>query len=186
MYDTSDIRKNLKIKMDGDPWAVTDFQFVKPGKGAAFTRTKLRNLITGQTRDENFRSGTKLEPADLDDRDATLLYREGDEFIFMDDETYEQYPIPAEVLGDGAQWLNDGMPVAVLFYEGRPVTVEPPKHVELEITWCEPGIKGNTATNATKTAEVSTGARIQVPLFIEQGEVVRIDTRTGTYQTRVS
>ncbi|MGM0576272.1 MAG: elongation factor P [Myxococcota bacterium] len=185
MYQTSDIRKNLKIKMDGAPWVVVDFQFVKPGKGNAFTRTRLKNLVSGQTLEKSFRSGETLEPADLDHRGATLMYEEGDTFHFMDSETYEQFPVPREALGDAASWLTDNMPVEILFYEGRAVTVDIPNHVELEITYCEPAVKGDTATNATKTAEVSTGAKVQVPLFIDQGEVIKIDTRTGEYQGRV-
>jgi len=185
MYQTSDIKKNLKIKMDGHPWTVVEFQFVKPGKGTAFTRTKFKNLITGQVIERNIRSGDTLEPADLEHKTANLMYQDGDDYFFMDNETYEQFPVAAEVLGESAKWLVDNMKADLLFYEGRPVSVDIENHVVLEITYCEPGVKGDTATNATKPATVSTGATVNVPLFIENGEVIKIDTRTGDYLGRV-
>ena len=185
MYQTSDIRKNLKIKMDNQPWTVVEFQFVKPGKGTAFTRTRIKNLITGQVIDRNFRTGETLAPADLEHRQATLMYKESEDWHFMDSENYEQFPVPVESLGDAARWITDGMPVGLLFYEGRPVTVDIPNHVELEITETEPAVKGDTATNTTKSATVSTGATVQVPLFMKEGEIIKIDTRTGDYSGRV-
>lgn len=185
MYQTSDIRKNLKIKMDNQPWTVVEFQFVKPGKGTAFTRTKLKNLMTGQVIERNFRTGETLAPADLEHRVANLMYQDGDDYYFMDESTYEQFPITAEAIGSAVRWLVDNMRAEILFYEGRPVVVDIPNHVELEITFCEPGVKGDTATNATKSATVTTGATVNVPLFIEQGEVIKIDTRTGEYLGRV-
>ena len=184
MYGTSDIRKNLKVKMDNQPWTVVEFLFVKPGKGTAFTRTKLKNLISGQVIDRNFRSGEKLEPADLQRRKATLMYHDGDDVVFMDSDTYEQFPVPLAVFGDTARWLIDNMEAEVLFYEGRAVTAEIANFVELEVTGCEPAVKGDTATNATKTATVSTGAEVQVPLFLAEGEIIKIDTRTGEYLGR--
>lgn len=185
MYTTSDIRKNLKLKIDGAPWTVVEFLFVKPGKGTAFTRTKLKNLITGQVIERNIRSGESLEPADMEIRRASLMYQDGTDYNFMDSENYEQFPIEADILGAATQWLTDGMEVELLFYEGRVVTVDIPNHVELEITFCEPAVKGNTATNATKAATVTTGATVQVPLFVDSGETIKIDTRTGEYQGRV-
>ena len=185
MYQTSDIRKNLKIKMDNQPWTVVEFQFVKPGKGTAFTRTKLKNLMTGQVIERNFRTGETLAPADLEHKVANLMYQDGDDYFFMDESTYEQFPISAEAIGDAAKWLVDNLRAEILFYEGRAVVVDLPNHVELEITFCEPGVKGDTATNATKSATVSTGATVNVPLFIEQGETIKIDTRTGDYLGRV-
>ncbi|MGB0588970.1 MAG: elongation factor P [Myxococcota bacterium] len=185
MYQTSDIKKNLKIKMDGYPWTVVEFQFVKPGKGTAFTRTKFKNLITGQVIERNIRSGETLEPADLEHKTANLMYQDGEDYFFMDNETYEQFPVSTEVLGESAKWLVDNMKADLLFYEGRPVSVDIENHVELEITYCEPGVKGDTATNATKPATVSTGATVNVPLFVESGEVIKIDTRTGDYLGRV-
>ena len=185
MYQTSDIRKNLKVKMDGAPWTVVEFQFVKPGKGTAFTRTKLKNLITGQVIERNLRTGENLEPADLDHQSTTYMYQDGDSYYVMNNETYEQFPIPGDVFGSARSWIIDGMQIDVLLYEGRPVTVDLPNHVELDITYCEPAVKGDTANNATKTATMSTGATVQVPLFIADGERIRIDTRTGEYQGRV-
>lgn len=185
MYSTSDIRKNLKVKIDGQPWTVVEFLFVKPGKGTAFTRTKLKNLITGQVVERNLRSGEKLEPADLEHRTATLMYQDGDDYVFMDTSTYEQFPVPVDTFGDQAQWIVDNMQVELLFYEGKAVTAEIPNFVELEITYCEPAVKGDTAQNATKPATVTTGAKVAVPLFVNEGEVIRIDTRTGEYLGRV-
>ncbi len=185
MYQTSDIKKNLKIKMDGAPWTVVEFLFVKPGKGTAFTRTKLKNLITGQVIERNLRTGETLEPVDLEQRTATMMYEEGDDIYFMDQDNYEQFPVPRSALGDQAKWLVDQMQVDLLFYEGKVVTAEIPNFVEAEITYCEPAVKGDTANNATKAATVLGGATVQVPMFINQGEVIRIDTRTGEYQGRV-
>lgn len=185
MYQTSDIRKNLKVKIDGAPWTVVEFQFVKPGKGTAFTRTKFKNLITGQVVERNIRSGETLEPVELTQRTATLMYKDGDDFHFMDSSTYEQFPVTLEALGDTANWIIEEMPVDLLFYEGKCVSVEIPNFVEVEIIHCEPGVKGDTATNATKPATIVTGATVQVPLFINEGERIRVDTRTAAYQGRV-
>jgi len=185
MYDTSDIRNNLKIEVDGQPYVVTYFQFVKPGKGTAFTRTKLKSLLSGNVLDRTFRSGEKLQPADISESEMQYLYPEGNARVFMDTETYEQIYIDNAVLGDDARWLVDEMMVRVLFWGGRPINIELPNFVELEITYCEPGVKGNTATGASKVAELSTGATVNVPLFVEQGETIKIDTRTGDYVERV-
>ena len=185
MYNTSDIRKNLKVKIDGAPWTVVEFQFVKPGKGTAFTRTKFKNLITGQVVERNIRSGERLEPVDLDIRKTTLMYTEGDDFHFMETDTYEQFTVRRDALGGLADWMTDNMAVELLFFDGRPVTVEIANLVELEITYCEPAVKGDTATNTTKPATVATGTQVQVPLFIAEGETIRIDTRTREYVGRV-
>lgn len=186
MYQTSDIKKGLKFKMDGAPWNVIEFQFVKPGKGTAFTRTKMKNLLTGQVLERNFRTGETFEPVDVETRTASFVYRDGDLFHFMDGETYEQFPVSEATMGDAAKWLEDNMECQILFYEKRPITVDVPNFVELEITYCEPAVKGDTANNATKTATVSTGATVQVPLFVEQNTVIRIDTRTSEYVGRIS
>ena len=185
MYQTSDIRKNLKIKMDGAPWIVVDFQFVKPGKGVAFTRTKLKNMITGQVVEKTFRTGDSLESVDLEVKKATMMYAEGDTFNFMDLGDYEQFPVTREQIGEGARWLIDNMECELLFYEGRVVTVDLPNFVDVEVTYCEPAVKGDTATNTTKAATVSSGGTVQVPLFVAQGEKIRIDTRTSAYVSRV-
>jgi len=185
MYQTSDIRKGLKIEMDGGPWMVVDFQFVKPGKGCAFTRTKLKNLLTGNVIDRTFKTGENLEEADVSDANMQYLYNDGDGYHFMDQESFEQLAIPGETLGTSTNFLVDEMEVRVLKYKNSPVSIELPNFVELEVTYCEPGIKGNTATGSTKTATLSTGAEVQVPLFLEQGEIIKIDTRTGDYMNRV-
>ena len=185
MYQTSDIRKNLKIKMDNQPWTVVEFLFVKPGKGTAFTRTKLKNLITGQVVEKNFRSGETLEPVDMENKTASMMYEDGDEFHLMDTTSYEQFTVSKGQIGSSAKWIIENMVLDVLFYEGRIVAVELPNFVELDIVYCEPAVKGDTATNTTKEAEVSTGAKVQVPLFINNGERIRIDTRNGDYHGRV-
>lgn len=185
MYQTFDIRKGLKIEMDGAPWVVTDFQFVKPGKGQAFTRTKLKNLITGNVLERTFKTGETLEPAQVEEHDMQYLYNDGEAFHVMNTETYDQLAIPANVVGDQSQFLVEEMVVKVLFYKNLPVSLELPNFVELEITYTEPGQKGNTAQGATKQATLSTGATVNVPLFIEQGEWVKVDTRTGEYVERV-
>lgn len=185
MYDTSDIRKGLKFLIDGDPYMVVEFQFVKPGKGTAFTRTKIKNMITGAVLDRTYRSGEKLEPANIEERQMQFLYKEGENFCFMDTESYEQVLIPPEIVGDVAKFMPDNIDVQVLFFNERPMEVTLPNFVELEVTHTEPGIKGDTASGATKPATLSTGAVINVPLFIEEGEVLKIDTRTNSYIERV-
>lgn len=185
MLDTSDIRKNLKIVMDGQPWAVIDHQFVKPGKGQAFTRTKLKNMITGAVLEKTFKSGEKLEKADMEERQMQYLYPDGDQFVFMDTTNYTQIHLNRDVLDDTPDYLQDGMMVDVLFWGERPIGVTPPTFVELEVTETEPGFKGDTSSNVTKPATLSTGKIVQVPLFVEQGEFLKVDTRTGAYVERV-
>jgi elongation factor P len=185
MYETSDIRKGLKIEIDGDPYVVVDFQFVKPGKGQAFTRTRIKNLITGAVLDKTYRSGEKLQRASIEERQMQYLYKEGDNYCFMDQTSYEQVFVDGEVVGDLAQFMPDNLEVSVMFFSDRPVGVSLPTFVELEVTQTDPGLKGDTATGATKPATLSTGATINVPLFIEEGEVLKIDTRSGDYVERV-
>jgi len=185
-YQTSDIRKGLKIEMDGAPWNIVDFQFVKPGKGQAFTRTKMKNLLTGNTVDRTFKTGETLQEADIEEKTMSYLYAETDMFHFMDTSDYQQVGIVPEVVGDAKDWLIEQMECQILFYKQRPVSIELPNFVNLEITYCEPGVRGNTAQGTTKPATVSTGAIVGVPLFIEAGEVITIDTRTGEYVGRAS
>lgn len=185
MYDTSDLRKNLKIVIDGAPYTVVESQFVKPGKGQAFTRTKLKNLITGAVLERTFKSGEKLEKADMEERQMQYLYPEGDQYVFMDTGTYEQLSFSGEQLGDTPAYLQDGMMVDVLFWSDRPIGVTPPMFVELEVVDTEPGFKGDTSSNVMKPATVSSGKIVQVPLFVNQGDVLKIDTRTGEYVERV-
>lgn len=185
MYETSDIRKGLKVLMDGQPYTVIEFQFVKPGKGSAFTRTKFKNLLTGGVVEKNIRSGEKLEPANVEEREMQFLYREGDAFVFMDQSTYEQVHVNPDVIGDNADMLMDNLPCAVLFFNDRPVDVSLPNFIEVEVTSTEPGARGDTSGNVTKPARIVTGAEIAVPLFINEGNVIKIDTRTKQYVERV-
>ena len=185
-FDTSRFKNGLKIVLDGEPFAITYFQHVKPGKGGAFVRTKLKNLKTGRVLDRTFRSGEKVDEADTVDRKMQYLYADGDQFVFMDTKDYEQIHFSRDQVGDGLKYLKENIDVSVLFWNGSPLTVELPSFIEAEISECEPGLKGDTASGGTKPATLETGAVVQVPLFIKQGEVVRVDTRTGAYVERVS
>jgi len=185
MYDTSDIRKGLKFQIDGVPYVVVDFQFVKPGKGTAFTKTRIKNLITGAVLNKTYRSNERLEPANTEEKQMQFLYAEGDNFCFMDNATYEQVYIQRDLLEDVYKLMPDNLVVNVLFFNERPIGVTLPNFVELQITHSEPGMKGDTASGATKPATLSTGAIVNVPLFINEGEWLRIDTRTGEYVERV-
>jgi elongation factor P len=186
MYETADIRKNLKIEIDGNPWMVVDFQFVKPGKGNAFTRTRIKNMITGNVIDRTYKTGEKLVPAHLEEHDMQFLYKEGDRYHFMNNQTYEQVELDDDHLGDAKNWLLENLSVQILFFKGQPIGVTPPNFVEMEVIESEPGVKGDTATGATKVAKLITGAEIQVPLFVKQGDWIQIDTRTGEYLRRVA
>jgi len=185
MYETSDIRNGLKVEVDGSPWSITYFQFVKPGKGCAFTRTKMKNLINGSTLERTFKSGEKLAPAEVEEHTMQYMYEDGEFFHFMNTETYEQVGITIEAVGDSKHFLKEDMEVQVLFYKGNPVNIDFPNFVELQIAYCEPGVKGNTAQGGTKPAELTTGLTVNVPLFIENEEWLKIDTRTGEYVERV-
>jgi elongation factor P len=182
--DTSDIRKGLKIMVDGQPYIVVDFQFVKPGKGQAFTRTKMKNLLSGGTIERNIRSGEKLEPADVEDRSVQYIYPDGDMYHFMNSVSGEQIAVHADAVGAAKDFLIDGIEVQVTLYKGNPVSISLPPHVIVQITETEPGVKGDTATNVTKPAKISTGATVPVPLFIAEGEWIKVDTRTATYLER--
>ncbi len=184
-YETSDIRKGLKIEIDGNPYIVVDFQFVKPGKGVAFTRTRLKNMETGNVLERTFRTGEKLEGADMEEREMEFLYMEEDKFCFMDTSSYEQFFVEQSSVGDSGNFLTENLPVKVLFHRGRALTVDLPNFVELRFTEADPGLKGDTASGATKTVTLETGARLNVPLFVEEGELLRIDTRTASYVERV-
>lgn len=184
--DTSDIRKGLKMMVDGQPYVVVDFQFVKPGKGQAFTRLKIRNLKTGATLDRTMKSGESIEQADVEEKPMQFIYPDGEDFVFMDGNSGEQITVEGHKIGDNARWLSDGMSVQVTLLEGNAIGVELPAHVTLQIVSSEPGVKGDTASGATKPATLSTGATINVPLFIKEGEWVKIDTRDGKYLERVN
>ena len=184
MYETSDIRKGLRFEMDGDPFVIVEFQFVKPGKGTAFTRTKIRNMITGAVLDRTYKSGEKLKPADTEDREMQYLYNDGD-FHFMDNNNYEQVSLDSNAVGDAANYLTENMLIEVGFFKGRSIGISLPNFVVLEVTETAPGEKGNTVTGASKPAVVSTGYSVNVPLFVNEGDQLRIDTRTGEYAERV-
>lgn len=181
----SDLRKGLKIVLDGDPYVVVEAQFVKPGKGSSFTRCRIKNLITGAVIEKTWKQSDKVELADVESRQMQYLYQDGAHYVFMDNQTYDQVMIPAEVLGDQAGFLTDGLTCDVLFFNERPIGVDLPTFVELEVVHCEPGVRGDTATNVTKPATLSTGAVVQVPLFVNEGDWLKIDTRTGDYVERV-
>lgn len=185
MYSVSDLRKGLKIEIDGDPYVVTEFQFVKPGKGQALYRCKIRNLVSGGTIDRTYRAAEKIDKPDMSERDLVYSYQEGDNFVFMD-ENYEQVLIGPEVLEDQAVFLQEDVDVKILFHNDRAIEVTLPNFVERDIVNTEPGAKGDTATNVTKPAVVEGGYEVSVPLFVNEGDRIRIDTRTGKYADRVS
>jgi elongation factor P len=184
MYSTAEFKKGLKIELDGAPYVIVDFQHVKPGKGGAFVRTKIKNLVTGKVLDQTFRSGEKVKRPDLVEREMQYLYREGDSFYLMDNETYEQFALTADQLGDAVLFLTENLNVKVLFFNKQPVAVELPTFVELTVVQTEPGVRGDTASGGSKPATLESGAVIQVPLFINEGDRVKVDTRTGTYIER--
>ncbi len=184
-YNTSDFRKGLKVQIDGDPYVMIECNFVKPGKGNAFYKCKLRNLVRNTVLDRTYKGGESLESADVEEIDVQYLYRQGDTFVFMDNSTYEQYELSAEQVGDNWKYLKESLICSLVLYNDNPLTLTPPNHVELKVEYCEPSVKGNTATNVTKPVKVETGAEFQAPAFIGIGNVIKIDTRTGAYVERV-
>jgi len=186
MYDTNQFRKGLKIELDGTPFAIVDFQFVSPGKGGAFVRTKLKNMMSGNVIERTFKSGDKVDKPDLENIDFQFLYMDGEHFVFMNTANYEQVPLDASVLGDGKDFLKENSQIQVLFHNGRPIGVELPTFVELKIVETEPGFKGDTATNALKAAKMETGCTIRVPLHLKEGEIIKIDTRDRSYVEKVN
>ena len=185
MVTAGDFRNGVTFEMDGNVYSIIEFQHVKPGKGAAFVRTKIRNVISGAVTEKTFNPNDKYPTAFIERKDMEYLYNDGDLYYFMDSETYEQLPISPNVLGDNFRFVKENMVCKVLSYKGNVFGIEPPNFVELQVTATEPGFAGNTATNATKPATLETGAEIRVPLFINEGEMIRIDTRTGEYMERV-
>ena len=186
VYMAGDFRNGTTIEMDGGVFRVVEFQHVKPGKGAAFVRTKLKNVINGSVLEKTFNPSEKLQGAEIEKKDMQYLYNDGDLYYFMDNETYEQIPLNKEELGETLKYLKDNMVVKILSFKGKVFAVEPPIFVELEITYTEPGFAGNTAgAGQTKPAELETGYKINVPLFVNTGDVIRIDTRTGEYMERI-
>ena len=184
MVTAGDFRNGVTFEMDGNVYSIIEFQHVKPGKGAAFVRTKIRNVISGAVTEKTFNPNDKYPTAFIERKDMEYLYNDGDLYYFMDSETYEQLPISPNVLGDNFRFVKENMVCKVLSYKGNVFGIEPPNFVELQVTETEPGVKGDTATNVTKPATLETGAEIKVPIFINEGEMIRVDTRTGEYLER--
>ena len=186
MATTNDLKNGLVLNLDGQLWTVVEFQHVKPGKGGAFVRTKLKNVLSGKVVDRTFNAGVKVETANVDKRDMQYLYRDGDDWVFMDTSSYDQVQIPNAVVGDNAQWMLENQEAVVAMHDGVPLYIELPAAVELTITYTEPGLQGDRSTGGTKPATLETGAEIQVPLFIETDTKVKVDTRDGSYLGRVN
>ena len=184
MYSTTDFRKGLKIEIDGTPFEIIEFQHFKPGKGGAMVRTKLRNILNGRVLDNTFRSGEKVERPNLESRDMQFLYHEGEQLVFMDMTTYDQMHMDAEATDGKANYLKDGQECRVLLYNEKPLDIEIPASLVLEVTETEPGAKGDTVSNVTKPATLETGVVIQVPIFVNLGDRVKVDTRTNGYLGR--
>ena len=186
MATTADFKNGLVLNIDGVLWTITEFQHVKPGKGPAFVRTKLKNVLTGKVVDKTYNAGVKVETATVDRRDATYLYRDGSDFVFMDSEDFEQHPLPESLVGSAANFLLESMPVQIAFNEGAPLYLELPVTVEVLVESTEPGLQGDRSSAGTKPATLETGAEIQVPLFINTGDKLKVDTRDGSYVGRVN
>lgn len=185
MISAGDFRKGVTFEMNGEPFIVLDFQHVKPGKGAAFVRTKYKNLKTGATREEAFNPSDRFPKAHIETKEMQYLYNDGELYYFMDNDTYEQIPLTSDEVEDAIKFLKENDNATIKFYHGKAFQVEPPNFVELKVVEAEPGVKGDTASNVTKAATLETGAIVQVPLFVNEGDSVRVDTRTGEYMSRV-
>lgn len=184
--DTSEFKKGVKFEMDGSPWEIVDFQHVKPGKGSAFVRTRIKNLMTSNVIDKTFRSGDKVEAAECEEIDASFMYYGDNTYNFMNQESFETFDVDATAVGDNKNFLTENLKVSVLLYKGRAIAIELPNFIIAKITECEPAIAGNTAQGATKSVVVETGYKLQVPLYITEADVLKIDTRDGRYVERVS
>lgn len=184
--ETTDLRGGAKIIVEGQPYTVISNEFVKPGKGQSFNRVKMKHILTSRSIEVTFKSGSKVDVADIVEANMRMLFKENDGVIFMDDTTYDQHKISNEVLGDTLNWLMEDLQYGILFYQGVPVSVEPPTFLTVKITETAPGVRGNTASGRVmKPATIETGAKIQVPIFVEEGEMIKVDTRTGEYVARV-
>ncbi|AIC47539.1 elongation factor P [Rhodoluna lacicola] len=186
MATSNDLKNGMVLNIEGQLWAVTEFQHVKPGKGAAFVRSKLKNVLTGKVVEKTFNAGVKVEVATVDKRDMTYLYNDGEGYVFMDKDTYDQVTLPEAVVGDAVNYMLENQEATVAMHEGNPIYVELPASVVLEVTYTEPGLQGDRSSGGTKPATVETGLQIQVPLFLENNTKVRVDTRTGDYLGRVT
>ena len=186
MASTNDLKNGLVLNFDGQLWTVIDFQHVKPGKGGAFVRTTLKNVMSGKVVDRTFNAGTKVETANVDKRAMTYLYQEGDDFVFMDSDTFDQVPVPGATVGNAADYLLDNAEVTIAVHDGTPLFIELPTSVELVISHTDPGLQGDRSSAGTKPATLETGAEIQVPLFVTTGQKVKVDTRDGSYLGRIN
>ncbi|MGF3055245.1 elongation factor P [Microbacterium sp. YY-01] len=186
MATTADIRNGVVLRIDGQLWNVVEFQHVKPGKGGAFVRTKLKNVVTGKTVDRTYNAGAKIEIENVDRRDYTYLYTDGDGFVFMDTEDYDQITVPAETVGDAKNFMLENQQVTIAMNNGQPLYLDLPASVVLEVTYTEPGLQGDRSSAGTKPATVETGYELQVPLFLETGTKIKVDTRSGDYLGRVN
>ena len=186
MASTNDLKNGLVLNLEGQLWSVVEFQHVKPGKGPAFVRTKLKAVLSGKVVDKTFNAGTKVETANVDKRDMQYLYKDAGDFVFMDSSTYDQITVPAETVGNAADYMLENQDATVALHDGTPLYIELPTSVVLEITYTEPGLQGDRSTGGTKPATVETGAQIAVPLFVETGTKVKVDTRSGDYLGRVN
>jgi elongation factor P len=186
VIDTSEFRKGMKIEIDGEPFEIIEFQHVKPGKGSAFTRTTIRSLLSGRNLEPTFKSGEKVGRPDIEEREMQYLYAQGDEFHFMDQKSFEQTYLGEKVLGDAKNFLKENINCSVMFYNGKAIGVSLPNSVELKVVKCDPGVRGDTVSGAQKPATLETGYVVNVPLFINEGDVLKIDTRSGEYLTRTA
>ncbi len=185
VYDTSEFRNGLKIEIDGEPFEIIEFQHVKPGKGSAFVRTRIKSLLSGRVLEPTMKSGDKVGRPDIEEKQMQFLYKEGTDYHFMDVKNYEQTFIPQDGLGEARNYLVENLNASVLFYKGRAIGVTVPNSVDLKVTKCDPGVRGDTVSGALKPATLQTGYTLQVPLFINEGDVLKVDTRSGEYLTRV-
>ncbi len=186
MATSNDLKNGVVLNIDGQLWTVIDFQHVKPGKGGAFVRSKLKNVLSGKVVDRTFNAGVKVETASVDRREMQYLYRDGDSWVFMDNISYEQFPVPNSIVGDSSKYLLENQTVQVAIHEGNPIIVDLPASVEIMLTYTEPGLQGDRSSGGTKPATLETGAEIQVPLFIDSNTKVKVDTRDGSYLGRVN
>ena len=186
MATSNDLKNGIVLSIDGQLWTVIDFQHVKPGKGGAFVRSKLKNVLSGKVVDRTFNAGAKVETASVDRRDMQYLYRDGDDWIFMDNVSFEQFPVPDAVVGESSRYLLENQTAQVAIYEGNPIILELPASVEMMLTYTEPGLQGDRSSGGTKPATLETGAEIHVPLFIDSDTKVKVDTRDGSYLGRVN
>ncbi len=186
MATSNDLKNGLVLNIDGQLWSVVEFQHVKPGKGPAFVRTKLKNVVSGKVVDKTFNAGVKVETANVDKRDMTFLYNDGSGFVFMDKDNYDQFTLSPEITGDASDYMLENQDAVVALHDGNPIYVELPASVVLEVTYTEPGLQGDRSTGGTKPATLETGKQIQVPLFLETGTRVKVDTRTGDYLGRIT